>query len=70
MYIIDSQSFSNYVYVLFMIAQFPPNSERNVAYTDPDICKRDGGGGGGRGIHLFVKGLGGSLLNAFNDFEF
>lgn len=67
MYIIDSQSFSNYVYVLFMIAQFPPNSERNVAYTDPDICKRDGGG---RGIHLFVKGLGGSLLNAFNDFEF
>lgn len=68
MYIIDSQSFSNYVYVLFMIAQFPPNSERNVAYTDPDICKREGGGG--RGIHLFVKGLGGSLLNAFNDFEF
>lgn len=51
-----------------MIAQFPPNSERNVAYTDPDICKRDWGGG--RGIHLFVKGLGGSLLNAFNDFEF
>lgn len=48
MYIIDSQSFSNYVYVLFMIAQFPPNSERNVAYTDPDICKRDGGGGGSR----------------------
>lgn len=69
MYIIDSQSFSNYVYVLFMIAQFPPNSERNVAYTDPDICKRDGGGGVA-GYICLSKGWGGSLLNAFNDFEF
>lgn len=58
MYIIDSQSFSNYVYVLFMIAQFPPNSERNVAYTDPDICKRDGGGGGVAGYICLSKGWG------------
>lgn len=68
MYIIDSQSFSNYVYVLFMIAQFPPNSERNVAYTDPDICKRDGGGGS---RDTFVcQRVGGVVTNAFNDFEF
>lgn len=67
MYIIDSKSLNNYVNLLFTMAQFSQTVKKMLHTLIQINCQ--GGGGGGRGIYLFVKGWG-SLLNVFNEFEF
>lgn len=66
MYIIDSKSLNNYVNLLFTMAQFSQTVKKMLHTLIQINCQ---GGGGGRGIYLFVKGWG-SLLNEFNEFEF
>lgn len=69
MYIIDSKSLNNYVYLLFTIAQFS-QTVKKMLHALIQINCQGGGGGGSRDIFVCQRMGGGSLLNEFNEFEF
>lgn len=69
MYIIDSKSLNNYVYLLFTMAQFS-QTVKKMLHTLIQINCQGGGGGGGVAGYICLSKDRGSLLNEFNEFEF